>query len=62
MSTPLHWKKSSHSNPTDCVELAWHAEGAAVRDSKNPTGPTLRLRLTSLTGLINTLKAGPVSA
>jgi len=34
------WRKSSHSGQdTECVELA-HT-GDAVRDSKNPTGPTL---------------------
>ena len=24
MSTPLRWRKSSRSDPTNCVELAWH--------------------------------------
>lgn len=43
MSTPLHWKKTSFSGQTECVELAWPADGIAVRDSKNATGPTLRL-------------------
>lgn len=34
------WRKSSHSGQdTNCVELAHTA--TAVRDSKNPTGPTL---------------------
>lgn len=37
------WFKSSHSSgQTECVEVAWLANGAVgVRDSKNPTGPAL---------------------
>jgi hypothetical protein len=57
MSGPLHWKKSSrsdpnncvelawrkssHSDPNECVELAWPPTAAAIRDSKNPA-PTLQ--------------------
>ncbi len=37
------WRKSSHSGGgNDCVEIAVVADTAAVRDSKNPAGPTLR--------------------
>ena len=37
------WRKSSHSGAgNDCVEIALVADGAAVRDSKNPDGPRLR--------------------
>lgn len=40
MTTAIRWRKSSRSGQdTSCVELA-HT-GDAVRDSKNPTGPTL---------------------
>lgn len=36
------WRKSSYSsNEGACVETAKVAEGCAVRDSKDPTGPTL---------------------
>lgn len=36
----LGWRKSTSSQPTgDCVELA--PALSAVRDSKNPTGPTM---------------------
>jgi hypothetical protein len=40
------WRKSSHSggNNGACVELA---NFGAIRDSKNPTGPTLRVDLAS---------------
>ena len=37
----LNWRKSSFTDPNACVELAWPAEGGAVRDSKNTTGPIL---------------------
>jgi hypothetical protein len=36
------WKKSSFSDQSDCVEVAF-AETAAVRDSKNTAGPHLTL-------------------
>jgi len=38
------WRKSTHSggNMGECVEVATNLPGiVAVRDSKNPTGPTL---------------------
>jgi hypothetical protein len=38
------WRKSSRSgggNGDNCVEIAEIADEVAVRDSKNPTGPTL---------------------
>ena len=43
MATPPRWRKSSRSqNQTACVELA---SAGAVRDSKNPTGPTVAVAL-----------------
>ncbi|WP_414635746.1 DUF397 domain-containing protein [Actinophytocola sp.] len=36
---PLHWRKGSRSDHTNCVELAWPPTSAAVRDSKNPPPP-----------------------
>lgn len=38
----MSWRKSSRSDPNNCVEVAWPADKVAVRDSKNPFGPTLR--------------------
>jgi hypothetical protein len=36
------WRKSSYSGDTgNCVEVAWPEQDVAVRDSKQPTGPTL---------------------
>lgn len=40
----MTWRKSSFSAGTEhgnCVEVAWPQPLVAVRDSKNPTGPTL---------------------
>lgn len=50
------WRKSTRSSANDtCVELA---NVGAVRDSKNPTGPTL---LVDLPGLLDAVKAGYVA-
>jgi len=36
------WRRSRYSvNEVQCVEVAEVADGRAVRDSKNPTGPAL---------------------
>jgi hypothetical protein len=49
----FRWRKSSHSGGNGaCVELA---HTGAVRDSKNPDGPILRVDLDSL---LATVKAG----
>lgn len=59
MSTPLHWRKSSRSNPTNCVEIAWpHLAAAALRDSKNPV-PTLVVARPAFAALLGTLATGP---
>ena len=51
MTTAIRWRKSSHSGQdTSCVELA-HT-GDAVRDSKNPTGPTLAINTHDLLAAI----------
>ncbi|MGH3898908.1 MAG: DUF397 domain-containing protein [Pseudonocardiaceae bacterium] len=41
--SPAAWRKSTYTNNTGaCVEVADLGDaGRAVRDSKNPTGPTL---------------------
>lgn len=51
------WRTSSHSDPTDCVELAWAPARAALRDSKNPHGPTLSVDRPHFATFIATLKA-----
>ncbi|WP_307522583.1 DUF397 domain-containing protein [Streptomyces umbrinus] len=37
----LIWRKSSASDPDDCVEVAFEGGGVRVRDSKRPTGPNV---------------------
>ena len=38
----ITWRKSSYSGAEgECVEIGWPDEAVAVRDSKNPDGPTL---------------------
>ncbi len=49
------WRKSSFSggdNGSQCVEVAPCLHATLVRDSKNPTGPGLRLPGGALAGLV----------
>ncbi|WP_207393931.1 DUF397 domain-containing protein [Actinomadura formosensis] len=52
------WRKSSHSSSQgdECVELANLGTVVAVRDSKDPDGPKLRMGRDEFTDLIATLK------
>jgi hypothetical protein len=54
-SSGLTWRKSSHTNPNECVEIAWPSASVAVRDSKNP-GPTLTFGRPQLALLLATLR------
>jgi hypothetical protein len=46
MNIPHRWKKASFSGPeTNCVEVAYTLR--EVRDSKNPTGSTLKVDVRS---------------
>ncbi|GGZ53204.1 hypothetical protein GCM10010387_54230 [Streptomyces inusitatus] len=57
-SSPLRWVKSSYStvNGGACVEWAPDHTSTTgtipIRDSKNPTGPTLMLSPSAFTGLL----------
>lgn len=53
------WLKSSHSTEqADCVELGTHPESAAIRDSKNPTGPMLSFTPERFVDFLSGVKAG----
>ncbi|MFF2185668.1 DUF397 domain-containing protein [Streptomyces sp. NPDC058155] len=55
MLPELAWFKSSYSdssNPNDCVEVATTATAVLVRDSKNPHGPRLTVRLAAWAGFV----------
>ncbi len=57
----LDWRKSSHSGSADseCVEVATAPAGTvAVRDSKNPGGPTLRFTRSEWGALVAAVKSG----
>ncbi|MDC0772404.1 DUF397 domain-containing protein [Streptomyces sp. HD] len=50
----LHWQKSTYSGDgSNCVEIAATPTTIHIRDSKNPTGPHLTLRLTAWTGFLS---------
>ena len=53
----LTWVTSSYSaNSGDCVQVARTPEDVAVRDSKDPHGPVLRVSRTAWRQLIDQLK------
>lgn len=54
------WRKSSRSNNSGgaCVELACSAGQRGIRDSKNPTGPTLRFGRVQLAAFMNEARTG----
>ncbi|GDY31578.1 DUF397 domain-containing protein [Gandjariella thermophila] len=53
------WRKSSRSGGgNQCVELALLPAGAAVRDSKNPTGPALVVGRTAYETFLDAVRAG----
>lgn len=51
----LGWRKSSHSNGSGgaCVELAY---AGAIRDSKNPDGPTIAVTQAALMAFVRSVK------
>ena len=58
---PLAFRKSSHSNGNggnNCVEVAFSADGIAVRDSKNPDGPQLMFTAAEWAAFISGTKDG----
>jgi hypothetical protein len=53
-----HWKKSSFSDTTNCVEFAELDSVIGMRDSKNPDGGILRLSHRQVRDLVASVKAG----
>ena len=57
--TPQHaWRKSSHSDDGNCVEVACTHEPVLVRDSKNSAGPVLRFDPTQWRAFMEGLRHG----
>ena len=55
----MNWQKSSYSVPNgNCVEMARVPDGAAVRDSKDQTGPVLRFTADAWFAFLAGVKAG----
>lgn len=54
------WRKSSRSNNTggDCVEAGCAGGKRAVRDSKNASGPVLRMSGHAFTAFIAEVRSG----
>jgi hypothetical protein len=55
------WRKSSYSSSTgqNCIEVATNLAGVvAVRDSKNPDGPKLLVRLADWQAFLTGVQAG----
>lgn len=54
---PLTWRKSSYSGAgPNCVEVAFTPEVVAVRDSKDPHGPTLTFPPSTFTRFLSNLR------
>lgn len=55
----LRWRKSSFSEPTNCVEVAPAQDGGwLVRDSKDPAGPVLAFTPGEWTAFMKGVHAG----
>jgi hypothetical protein len=56
---PPRWRKSSYSADTaNCVEVAEVPNGRAVRDTKDPDGPTLLCTIESWRDFIVDVRQG----
>jgi hypothetical protein len=54
----IAWRKSTASNSGGCVEVAVIGGSVLVRDSKNRTGPVLRLSPTDWSALLARARTG----
>ncbi|MBF6263830.1 DUF397 domain-containing protein [Nocardia farcinica] len=57
--SPAQWFKSTFSQSTECVEVAFLEDGAVgVRHSKNPTGPALTFTASEWRAFLAGVRAG----
>jgi hypothetical protein len=52
------WRKASYCASTECVEVALHGTGAAVRDSRQPGGGHLTFTSAQWSSLLHGIKSG----
>ncbi|MFJ2443483.1 MULTISPECIES: DUF397 domain-containing protein [unclassified Streptomyces] len=61
--TPRWFKSSYSDNGGDCIEVAANLVAShgvvPVRDSKNPTGPSLNVPADAFTSFVTGIKTGP---
>jgi hypothetical protein len=59
LSDDLTWRKSSFSSSSaNCVEVAEASPGIAIRDSKDPHGPSLLISRGGMTAFLEGIKNG----
>ena len=58
----LEWRKSSYSEmgDNDCVEVCFDGAAVLIRDSKNPTGPELRVSTEVWSIFIDAVRSGGI--
>ncbi|WP_283136771.1 DUF397 domain-containing protein [Rhizohabitans arisaemae] len=52
------WRKSTASNPSNCVEVAFEGRAVFVRDSKNRAGPALEFSLQEWDAFLTGVRKG----
>jgi hypothetical protein len=52
------WRKSTYSEASDneCVEIRVDGDAVLIRDSKDPTGPVLRVDAAAWSGFIDAVR------
>lgn len=56
-SSPI-WRKSTVSGLSGCVEVAFIDGGVLIRDSKDPTGPSLRFSNVEWAAFVQAIRQG----
>lgn len=66
MAEPEHagilWRKSTVSNPSECVEVAFVGESVLMRHSKDPSGPRLTFSLAEWAAFLSGVRRGEFDA